>query len=59
MKPKDLDDTIFTTPTGKDYLTKEFTDATVEMFERAIELRRAIMAKNGAAATSELALNEV
>ena len=59
-KAVDLDDSLLQTPSGKDYLVAEFTENTIVQFEKALQVRRALIAKRtGKSANTEEALNEV
>ena len=59
-KAVNLDDSLLQTPSGKEYLVAEFTDTTVTQFVKALEVRRALIAKRtGKAAEAEEALTEV
>ena len=56
----DLDDSLLQTPSGKDYLVAQFTENTVVQFEKALQVRRALIAKRtGKEADAEEALSEV
>lgn len=59
-KAVDLDDTLLQTPSGKDYLVSEFTENTVAQFEKALQIRRELIAKRtGRDPDAEEALSEV
>ena len=56
----DLDDSLLQTPSGKEYLVSEFTDITVALFEKALKVRRALIAKQtGKNPDEEVVLSEV
>ena len=59
-KAENLDDTLLQSPSGMDYLVGEFTTTTVAQFIKALEIRRALIAKQtGKQPDAEETLNEV